>query len=60
MVADWTKYDPVISETLFAYGSGSIPFYLYIPGDADKPTIQLPTTFVSGDPIIQAVQGTAQ
>lgn len=56
MLADWTNDDPVIAETLFAYGSASIPFYLMIPGDSDKPAIQLPENFTSGEPILRALE----
>lgn len=56
MLADWTNENPVIAETLHAYGSASIPFYLMIPGNPDKPVIQLPENFTSAEPILRALE----
>jgi len=37
--ADWTKYDPAITQALASYGRNSIPVYVYYPPGADSPII---------------------
>lgn len=38
--ADWTSYDPKITEALASYGRNSIPFYaLYLPGSNEPITL---------------------
>lgn len=38
--ADWTHYEPIITEALAAYGASSIPLYVYYPkGKQSKPII---------------------
>jgi thiol:disulfide interchange protein DsbD len=40
--ADWTNYDPVISDTLERWGRSGIPLYLYYPADRSLPAQVLP------------------
>ncbi len=50
--ADWTSYDPVITEWLAKFGRSGIPFYIiYTPGQGSTPTtlpdgILTPSTFL--------------
>lgn len=37
--ADWTKYDPVITQALTALGRDSIPVYVYYARGCEKPVI---------------------
>jgi len=37
--ADWTKYDPAITEALSSLGRDSIPVYVYYPPGANAPDI---------------------
>jgi len=37
--ADWTSWDETITRALAAYGSKSIPFYLFYPGQGEPPII---------------------
>ena len=55
MIADMTEESQVLNHFLFAYDAASIPFYLTFPGNADKPTIQLPENFVNADPILDSL-----
>lgn len=58
MIADWTDYDNwVIAETVHAYGQAGIPLYLIIPGDGDKPAIQLTDAVTPGEFIKALEQG---
>lgn len=42
MKADWTKYDPVITEELKKFGRNGVPLYLLYSGDPNKPPEILP------------------
>jgi len=37
--ADWTKYDPAITQALSSYGRDSIPVYVYYPSGSNAPDI---------------------
>jgi thiol:disulfide interchange protein DsbD len=37
--ADWTRYDPAITEALAAFGRNSVPVYVYYPPDGSQPKI---------------------
>ncbi len=37
--ADWTRYDPAITEALAAFGRNSVPLYVYYPPDGSQPQI---------------------
>lgn len=37
--ADWTRYDPAITEALAAFGRNSVPVYVYYPPDGSQPII---------------------
>jgi thiol:disulfide interchange protein DsbD len=37
--ADWTKYDPAITQALASLGRDSIPVYVYYPPGSDTPII---------------------
>ena len=37
--ADWTKYDPAITQALASFGRNSIPVYVYYPTGANTPDI---------------------
>ena len=37
--ADWTKYDPAITQALASFGRDSIPVYVYYPPGSDTPII---------------------
>jgi len=45
--ADWTKYDPAITEALSSLGRDSIPVYVYYPPGANAPDI-LPQIITPG------------
>ena len=36
---DWTNRDPVITETLTAFGYSGVPLYLYYPRGAAEPIV---------------------
>lgn len=40
--ADWTRYDPVITEWLARHGRAGVPFWLVLPADRSQPEIVLP------------------
>lgn len=46
--ADWTNYDPTISELLEDYGRNGIPLYLAFPADSSKPAAILPQILTPG------------
>lgn len=37
--ADWTRYDPEITQALAAFGRNSVPLYVYYPADGSQPVI---------------------
>ncbi len=37
--ADWTRYDPQITQALDAFGRNSVPLYVYYPADGSQPVI---------------------
>lgn len=37
--ADWTRYDPAITEALLSFGRDSIPVYVYYPPGSNAPII---------------------
>ena len=37
--ADWTRYDPAITEALLSFGRDSIPVYVYYPPGSNTPII---------------------
>jgi thiol:disulfide interchange protein DsbD len=39
LVADWTRRDPVIAETLAQYGRDGVPLYLVYHPDRAEPVI---------------------
>ncbi|MNT48561.1 hypothetical protein D3C72_1853470 [compost metagenome] len=39
MRADWTRYDPVITEALSRLGRSSVPVYAFYPSDGSAPKI---------------------
>ena len=45
---DWTNQDPVITETLHAFGRDGVPFYLIYPKGKDAPAIPLPEVINAG------------
>jgi thiol:disulfide interchange protein DsbD len=42
MKADWTSYDPRITEALAEFGKSAIPFYAVYARDARRPPVELP------------------
>ncbi|MAK43189.1 MAG: protein-disulfide reductase DsbD family protein [Spongiibacter marinus] len=42
VVADWTRYDPVITELLADFQRNGIPLYIYYPADLSQPPKVLP------------------
>lgn len=42
MKADWTSYDPRITEALSEFGKSAIPFYAVYSRDAGRPPVELP------------------
>ncbi len=54
MVADWTLYDPQITELLAQYGRNGIPLYLLFPADPSQPAQILPQ-ILTGDALQQAL-----
>lgn len=55
MKADWTRYDPVITEALKKYGRSGVPLYVYY-SEGEEPTI-LPQV-LTPDVIVQAIEKT--
>jgi thiol:disulfide interchange protein len=37
--ADWTRYDPEITEALAAFGRNSVPVYVFYPADGGQPKV---------------------
>ncbi|WP_232787481.1 protein-disulfide reductase DsbD family protein [Spongiibacter nanhainus] len=48
VVADWTRYDPVITDLLADYQRNGIPLYVYYPSDVNAPPIILPQVLSKG------------
>lgn len=42
LVADWTRYDPAITELLADFQRNGVPLYLYYPADNNQPAQVLP------------------
>ena len=42
LIADWTRYDPAITELLADYQRNGIPLYIYYPADLSATEIMLP------------------
>lgn len=40
--ADWTRYDPVITDWLARHGRAGVPFWLVLPADRSNPEIVMP------------------
>jgi thiol:disulfide interchange protein DsbD len=55
MKADWTRYDPVITEALKKYGRSGVPLYVYY-SEGEEPII-LPQV-LTPDVIVQAIEKT--
>ncbi len=55
MKADWTRYDPVITEALKKYGRSGVPLYVYY-SEGEEPVI-LPQV-LTPDVIVQAIEKT--
>lgn len=55
MKADWTRYDPVITEALKKYGRSGVPLYVYY-SEGEEPTI-LPQV-LTPDVIVQTIEKT--
>lgn len=53
MKADWTRYDPVITEALKKYGRSGVPLYVYY-SEGEEPII-LPQV-LTPDVIVQAIE----
>lgn len=39
LVADWTNYDPVLTQELSRHGRSGVPLYLFYSGQTDQPLI---------------------
>jgi len=52
--ADWTRYDPAISDLLARFGRSGIPLYLFYPADAGAPPQILPQ-LLTPDIVLQAI-----
>jgi thiol:disulfide interchange protein DsbD len=48
MKADWTSYDPVITQALAEFGRHSIPFYVVYGRDPNSPPIPLSEVLSTG------------
>lgn len=55
MVADWTRYDPAITELLAEYDRNGIPLYLLFPGDPTARARVLPQV-LTGDTLRRALE----
>jgi thiol:disulfide interchange protein DsbD len=53
--ADWTKYDPVITQALASFGREGVPVYVYYPPLSDTPVI-LPQ-LITPKMILERVKG---
>ena len=42
LIADWTRYDPVITQLLADFQRNGIPLYIYYPADLSQPPKVLP------------------
>lgn len=54
LVADWTRYDPAITELLDGFQRNGIPLYVLYPADATKPATVLPQ-ILTADIVRQAL-----
>lgn len=54
LVADWTNYDPAITELVERHGRGGIPLYLMYPADPSRPAAVLPQ-ILSSRIVLQAI-----
>ncbi|CAA0082099.1 Thiol:disulfide interchange protein DsbD [Zhongshania aliphaticivorans] len=52
VIADWTNYDPAITQLLTDYKRNGIPLYIYYPADLNAPEIMLPQ-ILSKDVVIE-------
>ncbi len=41
--ADWTRFDPAITDALESFGRSGVPLYVLYPSDRDKSALVLPT-----------------
>lgn len=48
MKADWTSYDPRITEALAEFGKSAIPFYAVYSRDRQRPPVELPAILTPG------------
>jgi thiol:disulfide interchange protein DsbD len=48
MKADWTRYDPRITEALAEFGRSAIPFYAVYGRDPQRPPAELPAILTPG------------
>lgn len=53
--ADWTRYDPAITQALATYGRQSIPLNVYYPAAADAQPLILPAVLTQ-DTILHAIK----
>ncbi len=48
MIADWTRYDPAITEFLATFQRNGIPLYVYYPAAISAPPVVLPQVLSKG------------
>jgi thiol:disulfide interchange protein len=46
--ADWTNHDPIITQTLAAFGRNGVPFYVIYGKGQNAPAVQLPEVITAG------------
>ncbi|MCB0411260.1 MAG: thioredoxin family protein, partial [Bdellovibrionales bacterium] len=56
LLADWTRRDPVITQTLNKYQRAGVPFYLFYPADPSKSAVILPEV-LTPDLFIESIGG---
>ena len=57
MKADWTSYDPAITQALSSLGRSAVPLYVIYDSDASRPANVLPEGILTAQTVMQALDG---
>jgi thiol:disulfide interchange protein len=55
MKADWTSYDPAITQALASLGRSAVPLYVIYDSDASRPANVLPEGILTPQTVLQAL-----
>jgi thiol:disulfide interchange protein DsbD len=55
MKADWTSYDPAITQALASLGRSAVPLYVIYHSDASRPANVLPEGILTPQIVLQAL-----